>query len=106
MDTRFPGVPTEFARLVYTRTDGNPLFIVNLTDYLVAREFIVQVNDRWELKDHAGEIGVPENLQAMIERQVERLSPQDQQMLEAASVAGIEFSDVVIGNVFKKAAER
>ena len=105
MNTRFPGVPAELARLVYTRTDGNPLFIVNLTDYLVAREFIVQVNDRWELKDHAGEIGVPENLQAMIERQVERLSPQDQQMLEAASVAGIEFSDVVIGNVLEKDCE-
>lgn len=105
MDARFPGVPAKLARLVYTRTDGNPLFMVNLTDYLVAKEFMVQVNDRWKLKDHAGEVGVPESLRVMIERQVERLNPQDQRMLEAASVAGIEFSDIVIGDVLEKDCE-
>ena len=105
VDALFPGVPTELARLVFRRTDGNPLFMVNLTDFLVAREFIVQVNGRWKLKDCQGEVGVPERLQAMIERQVERLSPQDQQMLEAASVAGIEFSDVVIGEILEKDRE-
>jgi predicted ATPase len=41
----------------------------------------------------------------MIERQVERLSPQDQRMLEAASVAGLEFSDVFIGDVLEKDCE-
>jgi predicted ATPase/DNA-binding winged helix-turn-helix (wHTH) protein len=105
IDTRFPRVPAELARLVYRRTDGNPLFMVNLTDYLAAREFIVQVNDRWKLKDRPGEVGVPETLQAMIERQVEQLSPQDQHMLEAASVAGTEFSDVVIGDLLEKDCE-
>jgi predicted ATPase len=101
----FPGVPAKLARLVYRRTDGNPLFMVNLTDYLVAKEFIVQVNDRWKLKDRPGEVGVPESLRAMIERQVERLSPQDQRMLEAASVAGLEFSDVLVGDVLEKDCE-
>jgi predicted ATPase/DNA-binding winged helix-turn-helix (wHTH) protein len=105
LDTRFPGVPAELARLVYARTDGNPLFMVNLTDYLVAREFLVQVNDRWELKARPGEVGVPESLRVMIEMQVERLSPQDQRMLEAASVAGIEFSDVVIGDILEEDCE-
>jgi predicted ATPase/DNA-binding winged helix-turn-helix (wHTH) protein len=105
VDARFPGVPAEVAQLVYTRTDGNPLFMVNLMDDLVAKEFVVQVNDRWKLKDHGGEVGVPETLRVMIERQVERLSPQDQRMLEAASVAGIEFSDVVIGDVLEKDCE-
>jgi DNA-binding winged helix-turn-helix (wHTH) protein/predicted ATPase len=105
MDARFPGASAELARLVYTRTDGNPLFMVNLADYLVAKEFMVQVNDRWELMGHAGEVGVPESLREMIETQVERLSPQDQRMLEAASVAGTEFPDVVIGEVLEKDCE-
>ncbi|HEX2521325.1 MAG TPA: hypothetical protein VHP35_04305 [Terriglobia bacterium] len=105
VDARFSRVSGQLAPLVYKRTDGNPLFMVNLTDYLVAKEFMVQVNDRWELKGHTREVGVPESLRMMIERQVERLSPQDQRMLEAASVAGIEFSDVVIGDVLEKDCE-
>jgi predicted ATPase len=105
VDARFSRVSGQLAPLVYKRTDGNPLFMVNLTDYLVAKEFMVQVNDRWELKGHAREVGVPESLRVMIERQVERLSPQDQRMLEAASVAGIEFSDVIMGDVLEKDCE-
>jgi predicted ATPase len=105
VDARFSRVSGQLAPLVYKRTDGNPLFMVNLTDYLVAKEFMVQVNDRWELRGHAREVGVPESLRVMIERQVERLSPRDQRMLEAASVAGIEFSDVVMGDVLEKDCE-
>jgi predicted ATPase len=35
--------------------------------------------------------GVPDNLQQMIDRQLDRLSAEEQQVLEAASVAGVEF---------------
>jgi predicted ATPase len=105
VDARFPGVSAELARLVYQRTDGNPLFMVNLMDYLVAEDFIVQVNDRWKLTDQAGEVGVPESLREMIETQIERLSPQDQRLLEAASVAGIEFPDVAVGGLLEKDCE-
>src|SRR5262249_59042769 len=35
---------------------------------------------------------VPQNIQQMIEQQLERLRPEEQRMLEAASVAGVEFS--------------
>ena len=35
---------------------------------------------------------VPESLQEMIERRIDRLSPDEQHVLEAASVAGVAFS--------------
>jgi len=38
----------------------------------------------------------PANIRHMIEQQLERLSPEDQRMLEAASVAGVEFPAAIV----------
>jgi hypothetical protein len=38
------------------------------------------------------ELGIPEDLQQLIERQLELLSPEEQDLLVRASVAGLEFS--------------
>src|SRR5204863_9384202 len=37
-----PGVPEALARLVHDRTDGNPLFVVNVLEYLVSQGTVVQ----------------------------------------------------------------
>ena len=39
---------------------------------------------------------MPETLRQLIERQLERLSPEEQQVLEVASVAGVEFSAAAV----------
>jgi DNA-binding winged helix-turn-helix (wHTH) protein/tetratricopeptide (TPR) repeat protein len=83
------------AQVVHQRTDGNPLFMVNLVDYLVAQGALA--GDQLgagqpppALPDWG--VGVPQNIQQMIEQQIERLRPEEQRMLEVASVAGSEFS--------------
>ena len=82
------------ARLIHRRTDGNPLFMVNVVDYLVAQGVLVQAEGKWVVHGGAEEIAgrVPESLRQMIETQIERLSPAERQLLEVASVAGAEFS--------------
>ena len=84
---------TELARLIYDRTDGNPLFMVNVVDYLIAQGLIVQSDGRWELKVAVEQVvvGVPDGARQMIDKQIDHLSPEQQQLLEAASVAGLEF---------------
>jgi tetratricopeptide (TPR) repeat protein len=87
--------------LIYQRTDGNPLFMVSVVDYLVARGLLVQQQERWELTVELGEIevGVPEGIQQMIEKQIEQLRPEEQRVLEAASTVGVggaEFSTVAV----------
>lgn len=59
---------------------------------------MVEGDGRWELKGGLEAVagGVPENLQQLIERQVERLSPADQRVLAVASVAGGEFSAAAV----------
>jgi DNA-binding winged helix-turn-helix (wHTH) protein/tetratricopeptide (TPR) repeat protein len=97
---RFPvsQLPAGLAHLIHQRTDGNPLFMVNVVDYLLARKLMVEVDGRWELKVKLEEleVGVPESIHQMIEKQVDRLRLEQQQVLEAASVAGVEFSATAV----------
>jgi DNA-binding winged helix-turn-helix (wHTH) protein/tetratricopeptide (TPR) repeat protein len=88
----------KLARLIHRRTDGNPLFMVNVINDLVARGVLGQNEGRWELKGgiEEGIGGVPESLQRLIEQQIERLRPETQRLLEVASVAGAEFSAAVV----------
>jgi DNA-binding winged helix-turn-helix (wHTH) protein/predicted ATPase len=92
----FPGnrFPAGLAGLIHQRTDGNPLFMVNAANYLLESGLIVLRDDRWELGvDLANvELGVPDNIKQMIERHVDHLDAETQRTLEAASVAGLEFS--------------
>ena len=85
-----------FAPVIHERSDGNPLFMINIVDYLIAggllssscggsttgpTEFVLP-----------NPIEVPRNIRQMIERNFERLTSEEQVTLQAASVAGAEFS--------------
>jgi DNA-binding winged helix-turn-helix (wHTH) protein/predicted ATPase len=92
----FPGnrFPAGLARLIHQRTDGNPLFMVNAANYLLESGLIVLRDKTWELSVDINnvELGVPDNIKQMIERHVDHLDAETQRTLEAASVAGVEFS--------------
>jgi predicted ATPase len=96
LTARFAGseFPSRFAQLIQQRTGGNPLFIVNVVDYLLAQGLIGEVEGTWKLKADLDnlEVGVPEDVWHVIEKRIERLSEEQQRVLEAASVAGAEFS--------------
>ena len=92
--SRLPGAPDDLAVRLHQRTDGSPLFLVNVIDYLVAGGALVHEGERWHVRHdaRARESDVPESLRDMIERQLDRLSPDERRVLEAASVAGAAFS--------------
>lgn len=100
LTVRFPTnrFPAELARLIHERTEGNALFMVNAVDYLVAEGSIVEYEDCWELAAEIEkvEVGVPDSIRQMIERQVDKLDSADQRILEVASVAGAEFSMLAV----------
>ena len=100
--------PKELPRLIHERTDGNPLFMVNLLDYFVAQMQIVDDGERARLAVTLDELreGVPDSVRQMIEKQIERLDPEEQRILEACSIAGAEFgSDRVAAALSKSVTE-
>jgi predicted ATPase len=106
---RFPRhqLPSSLRRTIYQRTEGNPLFMVTLLDYLSNEKMIVEDNGIWKLcvELSAVEQGVPANLRQLIEKQIERLSADERTVLEAASVAGTECSSAAIAAGLEKPIE-
>lgn len=82
------------AGLIHRHSEGNPLFMVAAVEHLTRRGLISQANGAWQSMVPLETIGleIPETLRQMIEAQIERLSLEEQQALEVASVAGAVFS--------------
>jgi tetratricopeptide (TPR) repeat protein len=80
------------APAIHKRTDGNPLFMVNVVDYLAAQG----------PEPDTGKIEAPHGILQMIEHNLERLTPDEQRVLESASVAGAEFSAAAVGAALER----
>jgi tetratricopeptide (TPR) repeat protein/predicted Ser/Thr protein kinase len=93
--------PATFAKQLHARTEGNPLFLVNLVSDLRERHIIAQQNGQWILKTslHRAELELPASVRSMIERKRSSLSEDDQRLLGAASIQGCEFDSVVLTEV-------
>jgi predicted ATPase len=90
--------PSGLGTAIHRRTDGNPLFIVNMVEYLAAQGMIAVVDGRWRLQATLEEVGrgVPESLRQLIEKHIERLGEEQQRLLEVASVVGVMFSAAAV----------
>jgi serine/threonine protein kinase/predicted ATPase len=87
--------PAGLAGLIYKKTEGSPLFMVDLVRYL---------RERGTLHDWAAEIerNVPESLRGMIERKLERLDDHERQLLRVAAVQGFQFDSAIVAQVLER----
>ena len=99
--------PSSLARAIYARTEGNPLFMINVANDLVARKVLVEQNGKWSLVGRLEDIAatIPEDLRRLIELQLERLSSTEREILEAASVAGETFSAATVAAALRQQQE-
>ena len=78
--------------------------MVNVVNYLLAEGLIVETEQHWRLNARLEEleVGVPENIKEMIAKQIDRLSREDQQVLEAASISGMNVSALAIASALRE----
>jgi predicted ATPase len=104
----FPGhaFPDDFAGLVHARTEGSPLFMVDLLCDLRERGVITKAGGRWalarELPDLRREL--PNSVRSMIQRKLDQLSEADRRLLAAASVQGPAFDSAIVARVLGREA--
>ena len=94
------------AAAVRGRTEGNPLFAVTVIEHLVAQGALRPRDGGWDLR-HAALVvreTVPETVRQLIERQAAALDRVEQRLLEAAAVAGAEFSTVGVATALGEPA--
>ncbi len=96
LTSNLPGLARvrEVARLVHRRTDGNPLFLVNVLGAWRTRGWLTESSGHWMLNVGVEELatGTPETLREMLGYELERLAHDERRVLEAAGVAGVDFS--------------
>jgi DNA-binding winged helix-turn-helix (wHTH) protein/predicted ATPase len=89
---------SQLAQLIYRRTDGNALFMVSLVNELITQQVITQQDGRWQLAGSLvdSETLIPLSLRQFLEQQIDRLSPTERDVLEAASIIGMSFSAMAV----------
>ena len=98
----FPGnsFPREFASVIHSRTEGNPLFMVDLLRYLRDRQVVVTTegSERWYLTQSLPDLSrdVPRSVSSVIERKIDQLGDRDREVLTAAAVQGYEFDSAAV----------
>ena len=95
VDRKFPGhqFPNEFLSLIHEKTEGYPLFFVDLFRYLTQRELVARGHDVWQLSESVENLArdLPESVRSMVERKVSQLDEDVRRLLATASVQGRTF---------------
>jgi DNA-binding winged helix-turn-helix (wHTH) protein/predicted ATPase/type II secretory pathway predicted ATPase ExeA len=104
-----PGGPGhDLVQVIHARTDGNPLFMVNVVNDMLRQGRLAEVNGAWTVQEAAEgvHVGIPETLRQLIEQQLRQVSSQEAEVLEAAGIAGAEFSAAAVAAGIQTDVER
>ncbi len=95
--------PPELPELIHAKTEGSPLFMVDLLRYLRDRGMIALAHGYWVLVHAVGDIerDLPESVRSMVQRKIDQLSDADRRLLGVASVQGNEFDSAIVARVLQ-----
>ncbi len=95
--------PPELAAMIYDKTEGHPLFAINLLQYLSERGDIGRTNAHWSLARPLSELDLeaPESVRSMISKKIDTLEAEERRTLQYASVEGAEFLSTVVASLLK-----
>jgi DNA-binding winged helix-turn-helix (wHTH) protein/tetratricopeptide (TPR) repeat protein len=87
-------LPEGLGKLLYSHTEGNPLFMVAALEHMIGRGLVSTDSGSWKLTVPLAKVvlEVPQKLRRMIDTQIDSLSKEEQRILEVASVSGVTFS--------------
>jgi predicted ATPase len=99
-------VDTALSAFIHERTDGNPLFMVNVLEHLIQQGGVVRQSGEWQLREGAEALRtLPEGMKQLLRRRIEALLPEVRRVLEAASVAGVTFAVATVAAGVQSAVE-
>ena len=109
LDRRLPGhrLPAALTGVLDRITGGTPLFLATLVDELIARDIIRREDGHWQLAVSVDVVAAhrPDGVRQLIDIQLDRLTVEEQRVLEAGSVVGLEFTAAIVAAVLETSAE-
>ncbi|MDG6220609.1 MAG: tetratricopeptide repeat protein, partial [Candidatus Thermoplasmatota archaeon] len=88
----YPGLSlsTEAVRTIYRETEGNPFYTVEVLKNLAEEGVIYKKDGAWAARELAG-VYIPQSMTDVIERRLNRLKPEDLDILTGASIFGMNL---------------
>ena len=84
-------LPEALQELLVERAEGNPFFVEELVGMLIDRGILAREGASWKVTEPAGEIEVPDSVQALLAARIDLLDPADKEALQTAAVIGRVF---------------
>ncbi|WP_089945648.1 AAA family ATPase [Candidatus Entotheonella palauensis] len=87
-------LPEGLVQLLHQRTNGNPFFLVTIVEEWIRQGVLRKSPEEWTVRSVsvATPEEIPNSIRHLIEQQLGMLSIENYQLLERASVAGVQFS--------------
>ena len=76
--------------MIHQRTEGHPLFVVDLLRDLRRRQILRQQDGRWVVTEDLAtlERAMPESMRSLVQRKIEALEDEDRRLLGRGERAG------------------
>jgi len=99
--------PRGFAAVIHQRTEGHPMFVVELLRDLRRRQVLVQQDGKWIVAEDLAALkkAMPESVRSLVQRKIDALDDSDRRLLAAASVQGVDFDTAVLSAVLERPEE-
>ena len=104
---RGPSFSAELAHVLHQRTRGHPLFLVTIVDGMQRQGLLPAETAEGDVSKAVRTIrsAVPESLRQIIEQQLHHVQPENQVLLEVASITGRTFSAAAVAAAVNQATE-
>jgi predicted ATPase len=90
-------LPESLARLVVTKAEGNALFVEEIASYLIERGTVRHTPSG--LTYDAMAAALPASVQLLLTARVDRLPPEDRELLQIAAIMGRKFDPSLLAEV-------
>ncbi len=91
----------ELGQRVFTKSEGNPFYIMEILNLLFDEGKVGFINGRWEMRGEPSAIEIPPSLRDIVAYRLEKLSDEEREILEAASVLGYRFTSDLLGKLIE-----
>ena len=102
---RVGALPEALARQVTEKAEGNALFAEEIVSFLTERGVLTAAAGKVEFDASAVAAVLPASIQALLTARVDRLTPDDRALLQAAAVIGRRFDSRLLASVAGHASD-
>jgi class 3 adenylate cyclase/tetratricopeptide (TPR) repeat protein len=93
-------LPSILERDIYDKTQGNPLFVEEIVNSLIASGTLLLENGRYRLSGDPSDITIPDTLQDLLMARIDRLEAPSRDLVQVASVIDRRFPYTILRGIY------